>query len=234
MDDIIKRMQQLAFHHNKPKMLNESINEEFPRKGQHKDFTFMSFIESPTGEEIDVTVEASAWGGWSGRYDGGMKIEPDEEPSIEIVDVVDANGNSYIDQISENDLERFQDLATNKLSECQEVNEWDTDPGEEQAQRSEAVQANTEEMIKTLAAKGLTPEIIFHKIEELSARPITPYSYESNDFLDGDELANAIERIIGLRPEITEGWTIQELDMAGYSSDFDRMLEMAGIFKTKR
>lgn len=133
-------------------------------------------------------------------------------------------------------IKRMQDLAFHhnkptKLTEnAKVVKEWDTDPGEEQAQRSEALEANTEELIKTLAAKGLTAELIFHKIEELNGQPVVPHSYESNEYLSGDELGDAIERIIGIHP-VTEGFSIRQLDIAGYTSDFDRMLEMAGIKK---
>lgn len=132
-------------------------------------------------------------------------------------------------------IKRVQDLAFHhnqpqKLNESAAVQEWDVDPGEEQAQRSEALEANTEELIKTLSSKGLTAEIIMHKIEELNGQPVVPYSYESNEYLSGDELADAIERVIGIRP-VAEGFSMQELDMAGYTSDFDRMLEMAGIKK---
>lgn len=240
MDSLIKRMQTLAFHN--VKQINESLSlqdvvsraqsqlnraEELRAKnmrlgdmtrfniqGQDAETSLRQFVENPE-EFLKALVAqhgpASEW---------RVSVDPEWVASI-----YGKNG-SVADWLSGEEARAIKDAASQMP-----VQEWDTDPGEDAAQRQEAIEANTEELIKTLAAKGLTAELIYHKIEQLAAQPVEPYSYESNEYLEGDDLANAIERITGIRPELTEGVTIQQLDMGGYASDFDRMLEMAGIKK---
>lgn len=85
--------------------------------------TISTTITHPiTQEEIDVTVEYDYTPPERGERESGtgLQLTPDYPEDLQIISVMDNDGNDYIDKLSKNDLNSIEDTIYNKMDSDRE------------------------------------------------------------------------------------------------------------------